>query len=215
MINNYIRGYDKWKRLIDFCFAIVGLAVLSPVFIVIMVGLKIETPTSKTIFTQERIGLNGQIFHIYKFRSLSEAAPKNISAKKIKTEKFATRFGRLIRKTGLDELPQLINVVAGDMSFVGPRPLIPEEGDIHKDRLKKGIYSLRPGITGLAQINGGNSITDTEKVFWDYKYLISRNLFVDLKICVKTFLISVTGRITPTRHNHSAESAIPNRIDKN
>lgn len=197
MKNNYIRGYDKWKRLIDCCFASAGLIVLSPVFMIIMMMLKIETPAGKTIFKQKRIGQNGREFYIYKFRSLSEEAPESAPSKVIKAERFTTKFGRIMRKTGLDELPQLINVAMGDMSIVGPRPLIPEEGEIHNSRMKKGIYTLRPGITGLAQIHGGNSISDGEKLSWDYKYLVNRSLIMDFNICVKTFLISITGRITP------------------
>lgn len=197
MKNNYIRGYDKWKRLIDCCFATAGLIVLSPIFMIIMMMLKIETPSGKTIFKQKRIGQNGREFYIYKFRSLSEEAPESAPSKVIKAERFTTKFGRLMRKTGLDELPQLINVAMGDMSIVGPRPLIPEEGEIHNNRMTKGVYTLRPGITGLAQIHGGNSISDDEKLSWDYKYLVNRGLIMDLYICVKTFLISITGSITP------------------
>lgn len=196
MTNNYIGGYDKWKRLIDCCLASTGLIVLSPIFVIIMLVLKIETPKGKTIFKQERVGINGKKFYIYKFRSLSEEAPNNVPAKNMKTEKFVTRIGCIMRKTGLDELPQLFNIVIGDMSFVGPRPLIPEEGEIHCERMKRGIYSVRPGITGLAQIHGGNSISDYEKLMWDYKYLINRGLSMDFKICIKTIFISITGCIS-------------------
>lgn len=122
MKNNGIRGYDKWKRLIDCCLASEGLIVLSPVIIM----LKIENPAGKTIFKQKRIGQNVREFSIYKFRSLIEAAPESTPSKVIKAERFTTKFGRIMRKTGFDELPQLINVVMGDMSIVGSRQLIPE-----------------------------------------------------------------------------------------
>lgn len=213
MKNNYIRGYDKWKRLIDCCIASVSLIVLSPIFMIIMLVLKIETPEGKTIFKQERIGLNGKMFYIYKFRSLREDAPKSVPANNIRTERFVTKIGRIMRKTGLDELPQLINVVIGDMSLVGPRPLIPEEGKIHENRMEKGIYSLRPGITGLAQIHGGNSISDSDKVLWDYKYLVNRSLFLDFKICINTFLISITGSITPSKSDGYTKTNSLHTID--
>ena len=124
--------------------------------------VKDRNPSGKTIFKQKRIGQNGREFSIYKFRLLSEEAPESALSKVIKAERFTTKFGRLMRKTGLDEFPQLINIAMGDMSIVGLRPLIPEEGEIHNNRMTKCVYTLRPGITGLAQIHGGNSISDDD-----------------------------------------------------
>ena len=203
MKNNYIRGYDGLKRLIDCVVAGVGLLILSPIFLIIMLVSKIETPDSKIIFKQERIGRNGKHFFIFKFRSLSEDAPDSLPTKELQERRFVTKLGRFMRATGLDELPQLINIANGDMSLVGPRPLIPEEGSIHEERMDRGIYNLRPGITGLAQIHGGNSISDHEKLFWDCKYLANRGLLLDLKICAKTILLCIRGRIVPQKGNHT------------
>ena len=203
MKNNYIRGYDGLKRLIDCVVAGVGILILSPVFLIVMLVLKIETPDSKVIFKQERIGRKGNHFFIFKFRSLREDAPRNLPTKKLQEGRFVTKFGYFMRVTGLDELPQLINIANGDMSLVGPRPLIPEEGTIHEERMERGVYNLRPGITGLAQIHGGNSISDYEKLYWDCKYLANRGMLLDLKICVKTILLCIRGRITPQKDNHT------------
>lgn len=197
MEHNCRRGYDKWKLILDACFASTGLIVLFPILMIIALVLKIERPNEKIIFKQARVGRNGNEFYIYKFRSLEEDAPEYVPARNMKEEQYVTRIGSIMRKTGLDELPQLFNVLMGDMSIVGPRPLIPEEGSIHDERMKKGIYTVRPGITGLAQIHGGNSISDEEKIFWDHQYLLNRNLIMDLSICVKTIWKGITGRISP------------------
>ena len=208
-------GYDQIKRVMDLILAGVGIVVLFPVFLLIFLILKIEEPKRKTIFKQERIGREGNKFMIFKFRSLNEEAPDNIPSKNLKRDEFETRMGRIMRITGLDELPQLLNVLRGDMSIIGPRPLITEEGSIHENRMVKGIYSLRLGITGLAQIHGGNTISDQEKLYWDYEYLKNRSIFMDFVIGVKTVFLCVSGHITPKRtstEKYSKESYVRHMV---
>lgn len=118
---------------------------------------------------------------------MKESSPHHMPANSMDhMERFSSKLGRNLRKSGIDELPQLINVFRGEMSIVGPRPLIPEEGEIHNMRMKAGIYELSPGITGLAQINGGNAISNELKFEWDRQYLQNISLSLDMKICVKT-----------------------------
>ncbi len=140
------------------------------------------------LFRQERIGMGGKPFICYKFRTMYEHAPHCVpSAALVEKEKYITRVGRFLRKTSFDELPQLFNVLKGEMSIVGPRPLIGEESEIHKRRLDGGVYSLRPGITGMAQVNGRDSLNNEEKYSRDRYYLENIGARLDFKIICSTF----------------------------
>ena len=178
--------YHGLKRAMDFCIALFALVILLVPLAILLLCVYIDDP-GKVIFAQNRIGRGGKLFHIYKIRTMVASAPGNLSAAEFRdARKFVTRMGRFLRKSSLDELPQLINVLKGDMSIIGPRPLIAEESDIHKLRLRYGIYQTPPGITGMAQIHGRNNISVREKVYWEVKYLENYSLKQDLKILFGT-----------------------------
>ena len=152
------------------------------------------TSSGGALFRQRRVGRGGSEFICYKFRTMYENAPKSCPKSALASaEGFVTPVGRFLRRTSLDELPQLFNVLAGDMSLVGPRPLIKEEGEIHTLRHRCGVYRLRPGITGLAQINGRDEVSDIEKARLDSKYAHTVSLSKDTSIIFKTLFNSPKG----------------------
>ncbi len=139
------------------------------------------------IFRQRRVGRGGKVFVCYKFRTMYIDAPKYMPSQAFEDRsKYVTRVGKFLRRTSFDELPQLFNVLKGDMSLVGPRPLICEEGRMHEERLRHGVYSLRPGMTGMAQINGRNAVCDEEKLGSDCFYLENIKMRLDVKILFAT-----------------------------
>ena len=139
------------------------------------------------IFSQYRVGRYGKRFKLYKFRTMRVDAPKYMSTEEIgKMENQVTKVGKVLRKLSLDEIPQLFNVLKGDMSLVGPRPLIADEYEIHAMRMRFGVYAIRPGITGMAQIHGRVLVTPAEKVRWDVKYVEEFGFWTDLKILLLT-----------------------------
>ena len=176
--------YDVIKRIIDVLFSFSLLIVLSPILAIISICVKLQGD-GPIIFKQKRVGLNGDIFEIFKFRSMKTDAP-NIAAKDIDERSYVTPIGRFLRRTSLDELPQLINIIRGEMSFVGPRPLIPNEGSINEKRREYGIHVLRPGLSGWAQINARNTEDQDEKLKLDLYYMQNRSIWLDIKIIVFT-----------------------------
>ena len=180
------RFYCKIKRLLDLILAVIGLAVLLIPFAIIAIIVYCDDPGA-VIFSQYRIGRRGKRFKLYKFRTMKMDTPKYLSTMDMKNpDKYITRVGHVLRKTSLDELPQLINVLKGDMSLVGPRPLIADEYEIHAMRMRFGVYSVRPGVTGLAQIHGRDLVSPADKVRWDVKYLQGFGFWQDLKILLST-----------------------------
>ena len=174
-------GATKWKRLFDIIVALFAMLVLSPVFLAICLTLFV-TPDSKVFFSHERRGRRGKPFRIYKFQTMRNNAPNCATAELENPEQYITAPGRILRKTSLDELPQLWNILKGDMSFVGPRPLISSEMRAHRLRLEYGVYRFRPGLTGWAQINGRDSISLMKKMKLDKEYCDNWSLGLDLKI---------------------------------
>ncbi len=174
------------KRFLDIVFSSALLFfLLLPIFIIAVI-IRSES-RGNAIFKQNRIGRGGRVFVCYKFRTMQITAPKAMSAAEFKDrEKYITRVGAFLRRTSLDEIPQLFNVLKGNMSLIGPRPLICEEQDIHKERMDKGVYALRPGITGMAQISGRNLLGDDEKLSKDMYYLENVKLWLDIKILLRT-----------------------------
>ena len=182
------------KRFLDIIFSVILIIFLSPLMLVISLLIALET-RGGAIFRQSRMGKDGKVFVCYKFRTMKSDAPHSIPAKElVDSQKYVTRVGRLLRRTSLDELPQLFNVLKGDMSIVGPRPLICEEYEVHKLRKACGVYSLRPGLTGLAQINGRNLLCDSEKIENDKIYLDNVRISLDAKIILMTFGCVFAGR---------------------
>jgi O-antigen biosynthesis protein WbqP len=154
--------------------------------LIIALLIKIDSK-GPVIFKQVRIGLNGKKFVCYKFRTMRTDAPKNLSTEEFKnSEDFITPIGSFLRRTSLDEIPQLFNVLAGDMSIVGPRPLIPHEKEIHAIRKRFDVYSVRPGITGLAQICGRDRLSDIKKVECDAIYVENISFACDIQIVITT-----------------------------
>ena len=174
------------KRFLDIVFSSLLLFfLLLPIFIIAVI-IRSES-RGNAIFKQNRIGRGGRVFVCYKFRTMQITAPKAMSAAEFKDrEKYITRVGAFLRRTSLDEIPQLFNVLKGNMSLIGPRPLICEEQSIHRERMDKGVYALRPGITGMAQISGRNLLGDDEKLSKDMYYLENVKLWLDIKILFRT-----------------------------
>ncbi len=181
------------KRFFDIIASLILLILLSPLFLIICVVVFADDGMP-VIFRQYRVGRGNRLFYIYKFRTMKNGTRNVASVNLSESGDCITKSGRFLRKTSLDELPQLINILQGKMSFVGPRPLIPEEKEIRELRAKYNVYSVRPGLTGLAQINGRDNLTDEEKAEFDREYVENHTLFTDIKIMFKTFSAVLTGK---------------------
>ena len=179
--------YSISKRTMDIVSSLVGLILLSPLFLLVAILIKLDSK-GPIIFKQIRIGKNSKPFYIYKFRSMKIDAPNLSTEEFINASDFTTKVGKFIRKTSIDELPQLVNILKGDMSIVGPRPVIEREVRLLEIRKECNVDSILPGITGLEQINGRDNIDDYEKVKYDFEYLSKRNLVLDIKIIINTVL---------------------------
>ena len=178
--------YKIIKRLLDILIATIALIILCIPFCFVAIGIKTDSK-GPVFFRQIRVGKGSKPFVCYKFRSMYISAPNNCSARSlVDRNKMVTRFGDFLRKSSIDELPQLINVLRGEMSLVGPRPLILSETWINEERRKNGVYLLRPGITGLAQICGRNKVSDQDKLYLDVYYLTHFSFWLDIKIMFGT-----------------------------
>ena len=179
-------GYRRWKRLLDVISSALLLLFLWLPMLGIALLIRLTSP-GPAIFRQTRVGREGRLFTCYKFRTMLREAPRDRpTAQFVDAERYITPIGRLLRKSSLDELPQLWNVLRGDMSLVGPRPLIPSERTVHRLRRRSGVYGLRPGITGLAQVNGRDLLSDRRKAALDIQYASRLSLTEDLRILWKT-----------------------------
>lgn len=171
-----------FKRLIDFILSLIALIVLSPILLIValLVRTKLGSPV---IFKQERPGLNEKIFTLYKFRTMTDA--KDEQGNLLPDEIRLTKFGKLLRSTSLDELPELFNILKGDMAIVGPRPLLVRYLPLYNEH-QKHRHDVRPGFTGWAQCNGRNAISWEEKFDLDVYYTKHVSLLLDIKIILKT-----------------------------
>jgi undecaprenyl phosphate N,N'-diacetylbacillosamine 1-phosphate transferase len=172
------------KRGLDILLSLSALIVLSPLSAVIAIAIKLDS-NGPAIFKQERAGKNGRPFVLYKFRTMKTNTEPFGSSPKTGTDPRLTKMGRILREYSLDELPQLVNVLSGDMSVVGPRPLYLSQIAEWSERQKKRL-SVKPGITGLAQVSGRAEITREEKLDLDVTYVETANLFLDAKIILRT-----------------------------
>ena len=187
-----VNMYNISKRIIDVVGALCGIIVFSPIFIITSILIKLESKGS-IIFKQIRVGKDSKPFYIYKFRSMKTDAP-NMATNDLKNpEVYITRVGKFIRKTSIDELPQLFNILKGDMSIVGPRPVIEKERDLLQLRREYYIDKIKPGVTGWAQINGRDNLDTEEKVKYDKEYLYNRSIKFDAYIIFKTFIKVLKG----------------------
>jgi len=173
------------KRIFDISSATGGLILLSPIMIATAIAIK-NNSEGPILFKQQRPGVNNELFTIYKFRSMAVNTPNVETAKLGDGISYITSVGKVIRKTSIDELPQLINVIKGDMSVVGPRPALYNQYDLIKKRTELGIHKLKPGITGYAQVMGRDEISDDEKIRYDKYYLDNQSFMFDMWIIYRT-----------------------------
>ena len=179
--------YKFIKRVLDIVCSILGIIVLSPILVIVSILIKLESK-GPIIFKQLRAGKGSKPFYIYKLRSMKIETPNIATNDFTDSHVYITRIGKIIRKTSIDEIPQLFNILKGDMSIVGPRPVILEEVDLIELRKSYNIDKILPGITGWAQINGRDNIGNEEKVKYDYEYLMNKSFTMDLYIIVMTAL---------------------------
>ena len=191
-----------FKRILDFIASFIGLLVLSPVFIIITIGLFFANQ-GKPFFFQKRPGKNGKIFNIIKFKTMNDK--RDPSGKLLSDELRLTKIGAFVRKTSLDEIPQLINVLKGEMSLIGPRPLLPEYLNLYND-FQRRRNDVKPGITGWAQVNGRNTISWEQKFEYDVWYVDHLNFLLDIKILLLTVKkVFLSEGITQDGHVSSEE----------
>lgn len=173
--------YNLLQRFI----ALLTLIILSPLFLIVSLLIKIESK-GPVFFKQERIGKDNVNFMIYKFRSMRTDTPDVATHLLDNPEVFITKIGKFLRKTSLDELPQLLNIIKGEMLFVGPRPALYNQYDLKDLRTEKGVHVLYPGVTGWAQVNGRDELEIPDKVRFDREYIENRSIFLDIKIVFMT-----------------------------
>ena len=173
------RGFIK--RLIDFVLALCGLIVLSPVFIILCIWIKLDS-RGPILFKQKRVGINKTYFNIYKFRTMYIDTPKDMPTHMLSNpDQFITKAGKFLRKTSLDELPQIINIIKGEMAIIGPRPALWNQDDLIAEREKYHANDVRPGLTGWAQINGRDELEIPVKARLDGEYIKRISFLFDVK----------------------------------
>lgn len=173
------------KRVLDFIISLFALIILSPLFLIVSVCILISDG-SPVFFRQKRVGKNNELFEIYKFRTMKRGT-ENVASNDLSDANVKiTKFGKILRATSIDELPQFLNILNGTMSLIGPRPLIPEETKIRELRQEYNVYSVRPGITGWAQVNGRDNVSAEKKALLDKEYVEKQSLMFDIKIFFMT-----------------------------
>lgn len=195
------------KRVIDITGSIIGLILTAPIFFLIGISYLFEKERGPVFFKQRRVGWNGQIFYIYKFRTMVINAEKKLKENKLLYKKYVannyklepyedpriTKLGKFLRRTSLDELPQLINVLKGEMSLVGPRPVVEEELKEYKNK-RNQFLSVKPGVTGYWQISGRSNVGYPERVELELYYVYNQSILFDIKILYKTFMVVLTNK---------------------
>lgn len=178
--------YLFFKRLFDFTSSLFALLIFSPLLLVVAILVKLTSP-GPVLYWSDRVGRNNSIFRMPKFRTMRIDTPAVATHLLTNPDHYLTPIGKFLRKTSLDELPQLINILKGDMSIVGPRPALYNQDDLISLRTAKGIHLLMPGLTGWAQINGRDELPISVKVDFDDYYLKNRSFSLDIKIIFLTF----------------------------
>lgn len=185
--------YVHVKRGIDFILALLGLLLLSPVFLILIIAIKLDSK-GPVLFKQKRVGIHKSHFLILKFRTMRTDTPKDMPTHLLQNpEQYITRTGKFLRKTSLDELPQIINILKGDMAVVGPRPALWNQYDLLAERDKYGANDVRPGLTGWAQINGRDELEIPVKARLDGEYVQRMGFFMDCRCFFGTFLSVLRG----------------------
>ncbi len=182
--------YTKIKRMMDFVLSFVGMIVLSPMFLLLMLAIKLDSP-GPVFFKQKRVGIHKTYFDILKFRTMKIDTPKDMPTHMLEDpEQYITKVGKFLRKTSLDELPQIINILKGDMSIIGPRPALWNQDDLVAERDKYGANDVMPGLTGLAQISGRDELEIPVKAKLDGEYVEKMSFAFDVK-CFFGTIVSV------------------------
>lgn len=185
--------YQYVKRAIDFIMALLGLIILSPVFLILILAIKLDSP-GPVLFRQKRIGIHKSYFNILKFRTMRTDTPKDMPTHLLKDpDQYITKVGKFLRKTSLDELPQIVNILKGDMAVVGPRPALWNQEDLIAERDKYGANDVRPGLTGWAQINGRDELEIPVKAKFDGEYVKRVGFGMDCRCFFGTFLSVLRG----------------------
>lgn len=179
-------NYKRVKRLLDIVISLVGLIILSPILLLVAIAIKLESK-GPIIFRQERLGLNGKVFKIYKFRSMHVGAEKS-GVYETKNDMRVTKVGKLIRKTSIDELPQFLNILKGDMSIIGPRPTLTYHPWSLEEytQMQRKRFNVRPGVTGWAQVNGRKGIQWDKRIEFDVYYVENISFRFDVRIFLNT-----------------------------
>jgi O-antigen biosynthesis protein WbqP len=182
--------YIKIKRIIDITLSAIGLFVLSPIFALLIIAIKLDSK-GPILFKQKRVGINKSHFYILKFRTMRIDTPKDTPTHLLENpQQWITRVGKFLRKSSLDELPQIINIIKGEMSIIGPRPALWNQYDLIEEREKYNANSVLPGLTGWAQVNGRDELPITVKAKLDGEYIDKMSLLFDIK-CFTLTVISV------------------------
>ena len=185
--------YFWFKRFYDTVLSFIGLIVLSPLLLILVILIKLDSK-GPILFRQKRIGRNKKHFYILKFRTMRIDTPKDTPTHMLENpQQWITKVGKFLRKTSLDEVPQIINILKGDMSIIGPRPALWNQYDLVEERDKYDVHKLYPGLTGYAQINGRDSLTIKEKAELDGFYSQNISLLLDIRIFIKTVIKIVKG----------------------
>ena len=179
------------KRLFDIFSSSFAIILFSPILILVSVAIKLESK-GPIIFKQDRPGINNKLFKIYKFRSMKVDTP-NVATDLLDPADFITKSGKIIRKTSLDELPQLFNILKGDMTVVGPRPALYNQYELIEKRTKVNVHIIKPGLTGLAQVMGRDDNSDDQKVQYDKYYLENQSFKLDMYIIYKTIKNTISS----------------------
>jgi O-antigen biosynthesis protein WbqP len=193
-------------RFFDIMISFVLLVLLSPLFLIIGLLIKLNSKGS-VLFTQMRIGMNNELFEFYKFRTMNTGTPNVATDKLGESKNYITSFGRILRKTSLDELPQLINILKGNMTFVGPRPALYNQYELKELRTEAGIHMLLPGVTGWAQVNGRDNNNDYEKTEHDRYYLDNKSLWFNMRILFITVfkVLKAEGILEGVHHQNGGK----------
>ena len=182
------KPYIIIKNIIDFILSLIALIILLPFFCIFAIIIKLES-RGPIFFKQKRIGKDKKEFYIYKFRTMRTDTPKDMPTHLLKdAESYITKSGKVFRKTSIDELPQIINILKGQMSIIGPRPALWNQYDLIKERDKYNANSIRPGLTGWAQVNGRDELEIPIKAKFDGEYVEKMSLLFDIKIFLKTII---------------------------
>ena len=186
--------YIKVKRLNDFVFSLLGIIILSPIFLILIIAIKLDSK-GPILFKQKRVGKDKSHFIILKLRTMRIDAPKDTPTHLFKDpDQWITKVGKFLRKTSLDEIPQIFNILTGKMSFVGPRPALWNQYDLINEREKYKANDILPGITGLAQINGRDGLSISKKAFFDGEYKKKMSFYFDFIIIIKTIMKVLTKK---------------------